>query len=48
MQTLTNRSKAVDRRPMSVWEKMYLPAIAKGMGITLTHFFKKKPTINYP
>ncbi|KYP16150.1 NADH-quinone oxidoreductase subunit NuoI [Flavihumibacter sp. CACIAM 22H1] len=48
MQTLTNRSKAVDRHPMTVWEKMYLPAIAKGMSITLSHFFKKKPTINYP
>ncbi|MCG7754312.1 NADH-quinone oxidoreductase subunit NuoI [Flavihumibacter cheonanensis] len=45
---LTNRSKAVDRHPMTVWEKMYLPAIAKGMSITLSHFFKKKPTINYP
>ncbi|GAB2667864.1 NADH-quinone oxidoreductase subunit I [Flavihumibacter cheonanensis] len=48
MQMLTNRSKAVDRHPMTVWEKMYLPAIAKGMSITLSHFFKKKPTINYP
>lgn len=48
MQTLTNRSKPVDRRPMSLTEKMYLPAIAKGMGITLKHFFKKKATINYP
>ena len=48
MQTLTNRSKQVDRHPMTVWEKMYLPAIAKGMSITLSHFFKKKPTINYP
>lgn len=48
MQLLTNRSKAVDRHPMTVWEKMYLPAIAKGMSITLSHFFKKKPTINYP
>ncbi|MCF1714274.1 NADH-quinone oxidoreductase subunit NuoI [Flavihumibacter sp. RY-1] len=45
---LTNRSKAVDRHPMTVWEKMYLPAIAKGMSITLSHFFKKKPTINFP
>jgi NADH-quinone oxidoreductase subunit I len=29
-------------------EKMYLPAIAKGMMITFSHIFKKKPTINYP
>lgn len=29
-------------------ERIYLPAIAKGMGITLRHFFKPKVTINYP
>lgn len=33
---------------MSIWEKMYLPAIVKGMGITFSHLFKKNPTINYP
>lgn len=33
---------------MSLWEKMYLPAIFKGMLITFSHIFKKKPTINYP
>ncbi|WP_119078545.1 NADH-quinone oxidoreductase subunit NuoI [Chitinophaga alhagiae] len=48
MQTLTNRAQPVDRRPMTFWEKMYLPAIAKGMGITLSHIFKKKATVNYP
>jgi NADH-quinone oxidoreductase subunit I len=48
MEALTNRSKPVDRRPMTVWEKMYLVSIAKGMAITLTHFFKKKASINYP
>ena len=48
MQALTNRVKVVDRRPMSLWERMYLPAIFKGMLITFSHIFKKKPTINYP
>lgn len=48
MQTLTNRAQQVDRRPMTFWEKMYLPAIAKGMGITLSHIFKKKATVSYP
>jgi NADH-quinone oxidoreductase subunit I len=48
MEALTNRSRSVDRHPMTIWEKMYLPVIAKGMAVTLTHFFKKKPTINYP
>ena len=45
---LTNRAKAVDRSPMTFSERLYLPAIAKGLGITLSHIFKKKPTINYP
>ncbi len=48
MQALTNKAKLVDRKPMSVFEKAYLPAIAKGMAITFSHIFKKKPTINYP
>lgn len=48
MQTLTNRAQPVDRRPMTFWEKLYLPAIAKGMGITFKHIFRKKATINYP
>ena len=48
MQSLTNRNKQVERKPMTIWEKLYLPAIFKGMGITMSHFFKKKPTINYP
>jgi NADH-quinone oxidoreductase subunit I len=45
---LTTRSKQVDRRPMNLAEKMYLPAIFKGMAVTFSHIFKKKVTINYP
>ena len=48
MQALTNRVKAVDRRPMSFWENYTLPAIVKGMAITFQYIFKKKATINYP
>src|SRR6218665_1764299 len=48
MQALTNRVKPVDRKPMSFMEKLYLPGILKGMFITFSHIFKKKPTINYP
>ena len=40
--------KAVSRQPMSFWERLYLPAIFKGMMITFSHIFKKKATINYP
>lgn len=48
MQSLTNRKKPVERKPMTLAERLYLPAIFKGMGITFSHMFKKKPTINYP
>lgn len=29
-------------------EKLYLPAIVKGMMITASHIFKRRPTIQYP
>jgi NADH-quinone oxidoreductase subunit I len=48
MQALTNRSREVGRKPMSIWERLYLPAIFKGMAITFSHIFKKQPTIRYP
>lgn len=48
MQALTNRKKEVERKPMTLAEKLYLPAIFKGMGITFSHLFKKNPTIRYP
>ncbi len=48
MQALTNKSKTINRKPMSFWEKLYLPVIFKGMLITFTHIFRKKATINYP
>lgn len=48
MQSLTNRSQVVERKPMNWVEKLYLPAIFKGMLITFSHIFKKVPTIKYP
>lgn len=48
MQALTNRAKPVDRRPMTFIEKLYLWNILKGMFITFSHIFKKRPTVNYP
>ncbi|MBL0052272.1 MAG: NADH-quinone oxidoreductase subunit I [Bacteroidetes bacterium] len=45
---LTNRSKVVSNKEMTLMERAYLPAIVKGMGITLSHLFKKKVTIQYP
>ena len=48
MQALTNKSKMVSDKKMTFLEKIYLPAIVKGMIITIKHFFRKKVTINYP
>lgn len=33
---------------MTLKERLYLPGIMKGMGITLKHFFRPKATIQYP
>lgn len=48
MERLTNRSKVVVNKEMTFAEKMYLPAIVGGLFITLKHFFRKKPTIQFP
>ena len=48
MLPLTNRSKVVVKKEMSLYEKIYLPAVISGMIITMSHFFRKKPTIQYP
>ncbi|WP_373515135.1 NADH-quinone oxidoreductase subunit I [Persicitalea sp.] len=45
---LTDRSKQVSNKEMTLAEKIYLPAIATGMAITIKHFFQKKVTIRYP
>ncbi len=46
--TISDKSKLVDRRPMTFKDKIYLPAILGGLKVTLGHIFKKKATINYP
>ncbi len=33
---------------LSLMERLYLPAIMKGMSVTLSHFFQKPVTIQYP
>lgn len=48
MEPLTDKSISVDRSPMTFSEKIYIPSIIKGLGITLSHIFKKKPTLKYP
>ncbi len=46
--SLTNRSKVVSNKKMTLMERFYLPAVLKGMSITLSHFFKREVTIQYP
>ena len=48
MASLTNRAKVLEQKPMNFMERLYLPAIFKGMAITFAHMFKKKATIHYP
>jgi NADH-quinone oxidoreductase subunit I len=48
MKSLTNRSKVVSDKKMTFLEWIYIPAIIKGMSITIKHFFGKKATISYP
>ena len=48
MKPITNRLKQVERKPLTFWESIYLISIAKGLMITLKHFFSKKATISYP
>ena len=48
MQTLTNRSVVASDKKMTFLEWIYIPAIIKGMSITIRHFFRKKSTISYP
>lgn len=45
---LTNRAKQVVHTEMTFSERIYLPAILKGMFTTLKHFFRKNNTVNYP
>lgn len=45
---LTSRSKIVSDKKMTFMERIYLPALMKGFGVTFSHLFKKKVTIQYP
>ncbi len=40
--------KPVRRKEQSFIERLYLPAIAKGLGITFRRIFKKKVTMQFP
>jgi NADH-quinone oxidoreductase subunit I len=38
----------IGRKKLSLWERLYLPAIIGGFKVTLRHFFQKKVTLQYP
>ena len=38
----------VKRKPLSFWERVYLPAILGGLRVTWRHFWSKKVTMQYP
>jgi NADH-quinone oxidoreductase subunit I len=38
----------INRPPLSLWERLYLPAVIGGIRVTVRHFFKKKVTLQYP
>lgn len=46
MATKTVRSSSTQR--LTFWEKLYLPEIAKGLGLTLKQMFQPKFTREYP
>jgi NADH-quinone oxidoreductase subunit I len=48
MESLTNRKKVVSDKPMTLWEKIYIPAIVGGMMTTMRHMLRRRKTIKYP
>ncbi|MGI4728239.1 MAG: NuoI/complex I 23 kDa subunit family protein [Janthinobacterium lividum] len=48
MESLSNKKKVLEAKPLNFWERAYLPAILSGLSITMKHFFRKPVTIKYP
>ena len=40
--------KKIEQKPLTLGESLYLPAIGKGLALTLKHFFSKPDTMQYP
>ncbi len=38
----------VPRKEMTLLERLYLPEVMRGLGVTFGHLFRKKVTVNYP
>jgi len=48
MEPLSNKRKVLEQKPLNFWERIYLPVIAKGLTITMKHFWRKPVTVQYP
>ncbi|MDQ7947485.1 MAG: NADH-quinone oxidoreductase subunit I, partial [Pedobacter sp.] len=48
MESLSNKKKVLEQKPLNLAERMYLPTIVKGLSTTISHFLKKPATIKYP
>ena len=53
MEPLSNKRKVIEQKPLNFLERAYLPAIVKGLSITMKHFLKVvfakgEVTIRYP
>lgn len=49
MESFSNKRKVIESKPLNFWERAYLPAILRGLSITMKHFlFKKNVTVSYP
>jgi NADH-quinone oxidoreductase subunit I len=46
--SISGRSKQVSDKKITWLERLYIPAILKGMSITLGHLLKHKTTVRYP
>jgi len=40
--------KVIRKKDLTIWEKMYIPEIVKGLRVTLSQVFKPKFTVQYP
>src|SRR5881409_986544 len=38
----------IKRKRLTLWERLYLPALIGGLKVTLRHFFRRKVTMQYP
>ena len=43
-----NNTKNTEAERLTFWEKLYIPEIAKGLGLTFKEMFKPKFTRQYP